>query len=448
MAKKNTFYSNLPVEVTKGGTGDTSFTAYTVITGGPINTDDPLQNVSSAGSAAEVQALTSQGIWMLPKWQGLPTFFEPLASDPSSPSAGDTWYNTTEKEFKGAVEGTGVCTGSGPWTIVADTLLNMQFGGGAGTSSEAIIFCGSGPYAVWQSLNNTSYYNSGTDSWTAKSTLNYYHWNLAGCGNDWQDALAVAGFAGPTNNWGNLDSVVSERYTGGSDTWSMIANYLVFTHGLRGAGEAGSAIILGGSDPARFPTGLVFLKTVCKYDGIGDSWSYRSNTNQYRYAVGACGQTASVLVAGGLYGYGTYPYYTNYYSSATTEMYDDAANSWTAQADTNISHVYPSASGVSESALIYGGETLSYPAPATQLPAGIYTTERFNSTLNAWTLADDQNIYHSRAQGSLASTSCDALVGSGMEYNPSYPAASTNSIKSEIYGNGTAPVQIVTFDTV
>ena len=52
--------------VAGGGTGDTSFTAYSVICGGTTSTG-PLQNVSGVGSLGEV--LTSNGGGTLPTWQ-------------------------------------------------------------------------------------------------------------------------------------------------------------------------------------------------------------------------------------------------------------------------------------------------------------------------------------------------------------------------------------------
>ena len=52
--------------VVEGGTGDTSFTAYSVITGGTTTTG-ALQNVSGVGTSGQV--LTSNGASALPTWQ-------------------------------------------------------------------------------------------------------------------------------------------------------------------------------------------------------------------------------------------------------------------------------------------------------------------------------------------------------------------------------------------
>ena len=56
----------IPVTVPNGGTGDTSFIPYSVITGGVTSTS-PLQSVATVGNAGEV--LTSNGAGALPTWQ-------------------------------------------------------------------------------------------------------------------------------------------------------------------------------------------------------------------------------------------------------------------------------------------------------------------------------------------------------------------------------------------
>src|ERR1700678_2371845 len=54
------------LSVAGGGTGDTSFTAYSVITGGTTSTG-ALQSVSGVGTSGQV--LTSNGPAALPTWQ-------------------------------------------------------------------------------------------------------------------------------------------------------------------------------------------------------------------------------------------------------------------------------------------------------------------------------------------------------------------------------------------
>jgi hypothetical protein len=64
----NTLALGGTLDVAHGGTGDTSFTAYSVITGGTTSTG-PLQNVVGVGTANQV--LTSNGAGMLPTWQSV-----------------------------------------------------------------------------------------------------------------------------------------------------------------------------------------------------------------------------------------------------------------------------------------------------------------------------------------------------------------------------------------
>src|SRR5574338_4571 len=61
-----------PVIVANGGTGNTTFTAYSVICAGTAATN-PFQNVSGVGNAGEV--LTSNGAATLPTWQPNAAFF-------------------------------------------------------------------------------------------------------------------------------------------------------------------------------------------------------------------------------------------------------------------------------------------------------------------------------------------------------------------------------------
>lgn len=58
-----------PITVPNGGTGDTSFTPYAVITGGVTSTS-PLQNVAGLGTTGQV--LTSSGAGALPVWAPVP----------------------------------------------------------------------------------------------------------------------------------------------------------------------------------------------------------------------------------------------------------------------------------------------------------------------------------------------------------------------------------------
>jgi hypothetical protein len=66
MATNNATNMSNPVTVPQGGTGDASFTAYSVLTGGTTSTS-ALQNVSGLGTSGQV--LVSTGTSSLPTWQ-------------------------------------------------------------------------------------------------------------------------------------------------------------------------------------------------------------------------------------------------------------------------------------------------------------------------------------------------------------------------------------------
>lgn len=101
MATKNSINSNIPIEITKGGTADASFTTYAVICGGTTGTG-PLQSIASVGTSSQI--LTSNGAAALPTFQVAPTtaiIFQVVATDPASPTNGQVWYNSTGNVFKG-----------------------------------------------------------------------------------------------------------------------------------------------------------------------------------------------------------------------------------------------------------------------------------------------------------------------------------------------------------
>jgi len=101
MATINAINSANPIEVAKGGLGASSHTAYSPLSGGTTATGA----LQSIGTGSNGDVLTSAGGSALPTWGTLPTFFEPLASDPGAPADGDTWFNTTTELFKGRANG-------------------------------------------------------------------------------------------------------------------------------------------------------------------------------------------------------------------------------------------------------------------------------------------------------------------------------------------------------
>ena len=92
--------------VAGGGTGDTSFTPYAVITAGTTSTSN-LQNVSGVGTSGQV--LTSSGASALPTWQTASlgtTSFTTNVSGPVTPNAGVVTVTGTNVYSDGTVANT------------------------------------------------------------------------------------------------------------------------------------------------------------------------------------------------------------------------------------------------------------------------------------------------------------------------------------------------------
>ena len=119
--------------------------------------------------------------------------FTQLASDPASPSAGDSWFNTTSNLFKGAVAGAGAWSAGGSLNTASNGLA------GCGTQSAGLSF---GGYAAAVSAVTEEY--NGT-SWSAGGNLATARFSLAGCGT--QSAGLSFGGNGPT--------AVTEEYNPG-----------------------------------------------------------------------------------------------------------------------------------------------------------------------------------------------------------------------------------------
>lgn len=124
----------IPWPVKQGGTGDSSFTAYSVVCGG-TSTTGALQNVSGVGSSTQV--LTSNGAGMLPTWQnaaagGITT----IDGDSGGGITGSTvtiYANTSSNNCGSSVSFS--TSGTTSTLNVTDSSSNTIIGGLAGNSS-------------------------------------------------------------------------------------------------------------------------------------------------------------------------------------------------------------------------------------------------------------------------------------------------------------------------
>jgi hypothetical protein len=117
--------------VAGGGTGDTSFTAYSVITGGTTSTG-ALQNVSGVGTTGQV--LTSNGASALPTWQTNSSGSLTLTAQRFTSSGAFTYTPTAGTQYV-IVELLGAGGGSGG----TDNSQTVSGGGGGGAYAKFIL---------------------------------------------------------------------------------------------------------------------------------------------------------------------------------------------------------------------------------------------------------------------------------------------------------------------
>jgi hypothetical protein len=138
--------------VAGGGTGDTSFTAYSVICGGTTSTG-ALQNVSGVGSSGQV--LTSNGASALPTWQAGGGGFTPV--------------NFAVK-LSGNIGGV---TGDGTQYLIAYDTVTFDSASGFNTGTHLYTFPTTGIYQ----LNATFYVYTSSGSSTSTTCLGYFYFN-------------------------------------------------------------------------------------------------------------------------------------------------------------------------------------------------------------------------------------------------------------------------------
>src|SRR5258706_11852651 len=131
-----------PVTVPKGGTGDTSFTAYAVITGGTTSTSS-LQSVASLGTSGQV--LTSNGAGALPSFSTVSGFVTSVSGTANriTSSGGASPVIDISSSYAGqtSIVTVGSVT-TGTWVA---TTINVPYGGtGAVTLTNHGVFIGHG----------------------------------------------------------------------------------------------------------------------------------------------------------------------------------------------------------------------------------------------------------------------------------------------------------------
>ena len=199
---------------------------------------------------------------------------EVVSSDPSNPTSGQIWYNSTTNIFKETA-----ATAAGTWASA--TSLNTARNGlaGCGTQTAALGF---GGYTIAPTTTTaTELYDGST--WTSNPTgLNTARLYLAGCGTQ----TAALGFGG----YSTAVTGATEEYDG--STWTSSPGSLnTARNNLAGCGTQTAALGFGqGAVPVSGATEL--------YDG--STWTSNPNSmGTGRYTLGGAGTQAAGLAFGG-----------------------------------------------------------------------------------------------------------------------------------------------------
>jgi len=395
MATKNEIDSNIPIEVEKGGTETSAFVAYTPICGG-TGAATALQSVASIANANDI--LTSEGAGALPVFKTPITYFEQLASDPGSPTAGQVWYNTTTDLFKGAVT-----VVSGAWVIKAVATYSSYYGG-AGEPDDA--FGCNGP-------SQAQRYDGVADSWSTKTGFGGTVNPPVITGTDAGDALAAGGIVG-----GSVSNQL-KKYDGVGDSWSTKSTMSVSCTGPGFKGSGDDALKFGGRiDPL---TGWSGTNSAERYDGTGNSWSTKASySGTVAALILSAGTAGDCLRCGGVTSSGGT-------QTSAVELYDGTGNSWTTKTSMNSTRGDGGYGSAAASAIVWGGSA-----------GGVTYTkqcEKYDGVGNSWSAGPTCNDNHAPT-ASVADSNTSALTWS----SGSAPTKSTERL-------GSTSISVVTFTT-
>jgi hypothetical protein len=134
-----------------GGTGEASFTAYSVICGGTSSTG-ALQNVSGVGTSGQV--LTSNGASALPTWQAVSS--SPTSNYFAGYQTISTHWNTTSSSY-----GNFSATGTSALTSRTSNGLTVTV---AGSNLPGIVFTPASSSAIYQITCSYTSYNTGNNN--------------------------------------------------------------------------------------------------------------------------------------------------------------------------------------------------------------------------------------------------------------------------------------------
>jgi len=249
-----------------------------------------------------------------------------LSSDPSNPTLGQLWYNTTVKELRTRAFFEG-------WASGANMGQGKYNGGAAGIQTAALAYGGNQPGVAPNGSppGNVKTEEYDGSSWTAGGNMSPQK-SLMGSFGTQTAAMAAGGTNPPITN-------TTQEYDGTS--WTAGPNLGTGRYRLQGAtGILTAGIVFGGRIG---PPNFAISDATEEYDG--SSWTAGGALSNGRQQLGAAGTQTAALGFGGDD--------TVSPTLALTEEYN--GTSWTAGGNLGTARYGPGGSGIQTAALAFGG---------------------------------------------------------------------------------------------
>ena len=204
-----------------------------------------------------------------------------VSSDPSNPTLGQIWYNTSTNKLKGFRASAG-----GVWSTGTDMNTARSEMATAGTYTASVVFGGrNAPASPQFGGNITKADKWNGSSWTLDSnSMNNTRAGAGGCGTQ-TAAVTFGGFSYPPY----IVHSATELYNGSS--WTTAPNSMPSNYALMGSfGTQTAAVSCGGNTPS-------FLDKTFIWNG--SSWTASGDMNTGRHGMGCAGTQTSALAFGG-----------------------------------------------------------------------------------------------------------------------------------------------------
>jgi len=295
-----------------------------------------------------------------------------VSSDPSDPTEGQIWYNSTSNLLKGYAN---IVTNA--WASGGNLGTARYSLGGAGTQTAAVIFGGftpfpGGPTGATELYNGTSFSSNPTSMGTPR-----FQYAASGT----QTAALVFG------GWAPGAQTATEKFNG--STFSPTGSMTTGRNFLAGCGTQTSTLAFGGS-----PDGGTAQSSASESFN-GTSWTNTPSLNTARSTLGGAGASNTSAIA-----FGGSP--VSQGITAVTESYN--GSTWTTVNSLNTSRRFVMGAGTQTAGLAFGGD----------LGAPTYTnqsaTELWNGT--SWT-SNPTGLATARGGGAPAGTQALGFCAGG-----------------------------------